>query len=64
MRNENNFNRFIRDEAIENATTFEEARAIIVSRLNDLRCDLSDRSPVEDSIVLRYAAPGKTRSKV
>lgn len=51
MRNENNFNRFIRDEAIENATTFEEARAIIVSRLNDLRCDLSDRSPVEDSIV-------------
>ena len=31
--------------------TFEEARAIIVSRLNDLRCDLSDKSPLEDSIV-------------
>jgi hypothetical protein len=47
----NRYNRITRDEAIENATTFEEARAIIVSRLNDLRGDLSDKSPLEDSIV-------------
>ena len=46
-----NYNRINRDEAIENATTFEEARAIIVSRLNALRSDLSDKSPVEDTII-------------
>ena len=51
MSNNNRFNKMMRDDAIENATTFEEARAIIVSRLNDLRCDLSDKSPLEDSIV-------------
>ena len=43
-------NRFFKDEAIENAGSFEEARAIIVSRLNNLRVDLAAYSQAEDSI--------------
>jgi len=46
-----NYNRIIRDEAIENAASFEEARAIIVSRLNSLRADLADRSTAENTII-------------
>ena len=43
--------RIMKDEAIENATSFEEARAIIVSRLNRLREDLAFNTSIEDPIV-------------
>ena len=43
--------RIMKDEAIENATSFEEARAIIISRLNRLREDLAFHTSVEDPIV-------------
>ena len=45
-----NFNKYFRDEAIENASSFKEARAIIVSRLNNLCIDLSAYSSSEDAI--------------
>ena len=45
-----NYKKYLRDEAIENATSFKEARAIIVSRLNNLRIDLSDNSSSEDAL--------------
>ena len=46
-----NINRILKDEAIENAGSFEEARAIIVSRLNHLREDLSFQTSAEDPII-------------
>jgi hypothetical protein len=46
-----NINRILKDEAIENAGSFEEARAIIVYRLNHLREDLLYRPAAEDPIV-------------
>lgn len=53
MDENNNLNRnnMSKDEAIENATNFEEARAIIVARLNDLRKDLAHKDPVEDAFL-------------
>ena len=44
-------NRFFRDEEIENANSFEEARAIIVSRLNNLHVDLYARVPGEEAML-------------
>ena len=44
------YNKYLRDEAIENASSFKEARAIIVSRLNNLCIDLSAYSSSEDAI--------------
>ena len=49
--NFSNLNKILKDEASENAASFEEARAIIVSRLNRLREDLSFQPSVEDPIV-------------
>ncbi len=45
-----NYKKYLRDEAIENATSFKEARAIIVSRLNNLCIDLSAYSTSEDAL--------------
>ena len=42
---------FYRDSSIENAASFEEARAIIETRLKTLRQDLSGRTPAEDTII-------------
>lgn len=42
---------FIIDEALENVASFEEARAIINSRLNHLCEDLSDYPGTEDNLV-------------
>lgn len=49
--NYSNLNKILKDEAIENAASFGEARAIIVSRLNRLREDLSFQPSVEDPII-------------
>lgn len=40
-----------RDVSIENASSFEEARAIIETRLKNLRSDLTCRTPEEDTII-------------
>lgn len=39
------------DDSIENASSFEEARAIIETRLKTLREDLAGRTPAEDTII-------------
>lgn len=51
INNNSKVKKILRDEAIENAGSFEEARAIIISRLNHLREDLSFHTSVEDPII-------------
>lgn len=44
-------NRLIRDEVIENASSFDEAKAIITTRLNHLKVDLFDKSSSEENVI-------------
>ena len=48
--NENNSKRDLRDDSIEDVSSFEEARAIINSRLITLRADLSYQSKAEECL--------------
>ena len=49
------YNKIFRDDAAEYVSSFEEARAIIVSRLNNLQVDLYARVPGEDALANEIA---------
>jgi hypothetical protein len=61
--NNSRMNRFFRDEAIENASSFEEARAIIVSRLNNLLADLNAHVPGEEVLAFEICRTHEDKFK-